>query len=85
MVAASSSCEQLHTETWPLCAEQSPLIVTPNLNFGNYCTGYIVNITIIQGDAVRLPWLVGRIEKVELEKPETTRTYQLFTYQLTLM
>jgi len=56
--------------------------VTPNLNFGNYCTGYIVNITIIQGDAVWLPWLVGRIEKVELEKPETTRTYQLFTYQL---
>jgi len=82
VVAASSGCEQLHTETWPFCAEQSSLIVTPNLNFGNYCTGYIVNITIIQGDAVWLPWLVGRIEKVELEKPETTRTYQLFTYQL---
>jgi len=75
VVAAGSGCEQLHTETWPLCAEQSPLIVTPNLNFANYRTGYIVNITIIQSDAVRLPWLVGRIKKVELEKSETTRIY----------
>ena len=62
MVAAGTSCKQLHTEAWPFGTEESPLIVTPNLDIGNYLTGYIVNITIIQGDAVWLSWLVSRIE-----------------------
>jgi hypothetical protein len=41
-----------------------------NLDIGNYLTGYIVNVTIIQCDAVWLSWLVSGVEQVELQKSE---------------
>jgi hypothetical protein len=39
-----------------------------NLNIGNYLTGYIVNVTVIQCYAVGFPWLIGGVEQVELQK-----------------
>jgi hypothetical protein len=57
--------------------------VTSNLNAGNHPTGYIVNVTIIQGDAVWLPWLGGGVEQVELEESgNIAKTNQLLTCPL---
>lgn len=44
--------------------------MTLNVNISNYLTGYIVNVTIIQCDTVRLSWLVSGVEQVELQKSE---------------
>jgi hypothetical protein len=44
--------------------------VTPKLNTGNHLTGYVVNVTIIECDAVWLSWLVSGVKQVELEKSE---------------
>jgi hypothetical protein len=41
-----------------------------DLNVGNYLTGYIVNVTIIQCNAVWFPWLVSGVKQVELQKSE---------------